>query len=217
MKGVIFDMDGVLVDSIKCHIISWVEAFKNKGLIVSEEVLSLFEGMSYDETIDYVCEKNDVTFSDEERINIIDTKKKVFDDIFELKTYGGIVDFVSLLKNQGFKLAVVTGSRKDFANEVLSHFFEGLFDVVVTGSDVERGKPHPEPFLKAVDILGLEKKDLIVIENAPLGIKSAKDAGLKVIALETTLDKKHLGEADIIFENHEGLFNYFSGLIAPRS
>lgn len=217
MKGVIFDMDGVLVDSTKCHIISWLEAFKNKELVVSEEALFLLEGMSYEETINYVSEKNNVSISDEEMQKIIDTKKKVFYDIFKLKTYEGLTDFVSLLKKQGFKLAVVTGSRKKFADKVLSCFFQELFDVVVTANDVEHGKPQPEPFLKAITLLGLEKKELIVIENAPLGIKSAKSAGLKVIALETTLDKKYLEEADLVLENHNALFDYFSGFITPRS
>ena len=216
MKGVVFDMDGVLVDSMAFHIYSWCEAFKKSNLVVSDEELSLFEGMPYRETVDYVSKKNNVSLSESEKKLIYTIKKDILDSVFELKTYLGIVDFVSLLKKQGFKLAVVTGSNREFADKVVSSFFGGSFDFVITSDDVIKGKPNPEPYLKAINLIGLEKKDLVVIENAPLGIKSAKDAGLKVIALETTLDKMHLGEADIVFNNHAGLFDYFSSLITPR-
>ncbi|MCA9399741.1 MAG: HAD family phosphatase, partial [Candidatus Omnitrophica bacterium] len=76
-----------------------------------------------------------------------------------------------------------------------------LFSVVVTGNDVRFGKPHPEPYLKSLEQLKIDPFDGIVIENAPFGIASAKEAGLRCLALETSLPRKHLKAADFIFSS----------------
>ena len=90
--------------------------------------------------------------------------------------------------------------------------YKNYFEIIITGSDVKKGKPNPEPYLKAIDKLGCKTDNIIVIENAPLGIKSAKKSKLQTFALTTTLDKKYLAEADKIFSSHEKLIEHIKTL-----
>jgi len=207
VKAIIFDMDGVLINSMKYHIISWKNAFKLHELEPSNETLSLYEGMSFNETIKRISKEEGRNFSDSQRDEIYLEKKKILKKIFKLEVYEGVNEFLLFLKNKGIKLGVVTGANKEFADDIYEKNFKNIFDVEITGGDVIHGKPNSEPYKKALQLLNCEAKDVIVIENAPLGIKSAKDVGLIVYALETTLDKKHLKGADKIFENHKQLFD----------
>ncbi len=208
LKAIIFDLDGVLINSIKYHVISWKTAFENHGIKVSEEELYLYEGMSFRETIDKISEKVNKKFTDKEKRLIYSDKIDIFTKMFELYIYPKIIDFLKFLKDKGLILAVVTGSNKNHTHKVLDENFTNLFDVIVTGEDVKFGKPAPDEYLKALKMLKIDANDAIVIENAPLGIMSAKNAGLKVYALETTLDKKYLMNADKIFKTHKELFEF---------
>jgi len=89
---------------------------------------------------------------------------------------------------------------------MLSGSFRHLFKVVITCNDVEHGKPDPEPYLKALDLLQVSPQESLVIENAPLGIQSAKSAGIQVCALATSLPKEELTTADYLCRNHTELF-----------
>ncbi|MDP8212654.1 MAG: HAD family phosphatase [Candidatus Zapsychrus exili] len=124
---------------------------------------------------------------------------------YETNFIVGARTFLKDLKKQGFKLALVTGSAHSEIKKILPERIYNLFEVIVTGSDVKNGKPHPEPYLKAIKALKIKKTQAIVIENAPFGIKSAKTAGLKCYAIETSLPKKYLKQADKIFENIKSL------------
>ena len=104
------------------------------------------------------------------------------------------------LKNKNIPMAVVTGGQRERVFSILDEYFPGIFKNAVTIDDVENGKPHPEPFLKGAEMLKLDPKECIVIENAPLGITSAKRAGCLVIAVKTTLTEEYLGEADFVFD-----------------
>lgn len=210
MRAVIFDMDGVLIDSMKYHIYSWQKAFEKFGIKTTYRELSLFEGMSFKETIKIISKNNNIKLSQEDIDSIYSEKKKILSEILEFEVYDKIRDILTFLKGKKLKLGVVTGSNKEFTNKIINNYFEELFDIVITGDDIKNGKskPHPAPYEKAIEKLGLNKEDIIVVENAPLGIKSAKAADLRVIALETTLKEKELKEADIVLNNHTQLYNY---------
>jgi len=85
---------------------------------------------------------------------------------------------------------MVSGSHVDTINKVVKKYFSNCFDVVVTGSDLERGKPDPDPFLKALEDLNLTKNECIVVENAPLGITAAKGLDFTVLRLQVCLSQK---------------------------
>ncbi len=78
----------------------------------------------------------------------------------------------------------------------------------MTADDVKKGKPDPEPYLKALHHLGSKPESSVVIENAPMGIRSAKSAGLTCYAIETSLSGEYLHEADLVFHNHQALFAF---------
>ena len=114
----------------------------------------------------------------------------------------------SLIKNccrNGLKLALVTGTARSEVIKILPQNLLDCFDVIVSGSDVRQGKPHPEPYLKAVKALKVAKADAIVVENAPFGITSAVKAGLFCVAIETSLPKAYLKDADKIIHDYQGL------------
>ena len=112
------------------------------------------------------------------------------------------------LKDRQYNLALVTGTRLEVVKKVLQMGLENIFKVIVTGEMVNKGKPNPEPYLKAVDELKAKKEDCIVIENAPAGITSAKNAGLTCFAVQTSLSEEYLQDADKIFQNIDGVSKY---------
>ncbi len=117
-----------------------------------------------------------------------------------IQMYPGVKNTMDLLRDNGIKLALVSGSNRISVTKVLDEIgMTGKFDAVVTGADTERGKPYPDPYLKRMNMLGIPGENSVVVENAPLGIKSAKAAGVDyVIAVTTTLPESYLREADDI-------------------
>jgi beta-phosphoglucomutase-like phosphatase (HAD superfamily) len=111
------------------------------------------------------------------------------------------------MKNK-FQLAVVTGSERVTVESFMDKFFPGIFDVIVSGEDVHYGKPYPEPYLKAVDLLGIEKEECLVVENAPMGVESAKRAGLYCVGVPTYVSPNKLSQADIVLKDHSSLTDY---------
>lgn len=202
-------MDGVLIDSMKHHVYSWRKAFDKMGIKTTERELLLREGMSFKETIYSISKKNKINLSKEKRDKIYKFKKQIIAKNFPLKVYEDVEDFVKYLKKKNFNLGLVTGSSKEFARSIININFPDIFDVIITGDDVDSSKPDPEPYLKAIRKMKLKKQEALVIENAPMGIESAKRAGLKVFAVETTLGKEDLKKADKIFRNHNELFEFF--------
>ena len=108
---------------------------------------------------------------------------------------------MNCLKNKGFKLALVTGTPRKEVKRILPKDLYKLFNVIVPSDEVTHGKPHPEPYNRALKALRLKPKEAIVIENAPNGIKSAKAAKMRVFAVETSLPKQYLKGADKVFSS----------------
>ena len=109
------------------------------------------------------------------------------------------------MKSGGRRLALVTGSRRRDIERLLSAEQLAFFDAVVCGDDVQNSKPDPEPFTRAVDLLGLSSESVIAIDNAPFGLRAAKAAGLMTIALTTTLPPEELHDADLILDSLDRL------------
>jgi len=201
INTVIFDMDGVIVDSMPYHIQSWKEALSTINLPVSDMDIYLLEGMTGRETMEIFVSKSNRSISDETINEVIKLKRKIFNDIFTVTLMKGIKDFLFELKDRQYNLAMVTGTRLEVVKKVLKMGLDGIFTVIVTGERVNKGKPDPEPYVMAVDELSARKENCIVIENAPAGITSAKNAGLTCFAVQTSLLGKYLKDADRIFKD----------------
>jgi beta-phosphoglucomutase len=200
INTVIFDMDGVVVDGMPYHIKSWKEALSTIDMAVSDLEIYLMEGMTGRETMEIFVKKSNRHISDETAESVIKLKRKIFNDIFTVTLIQGIKDFLLKLKERQYNLALVTGTRLEVVKKVLNMGLDNIFEVIVTGEMVDKGKPDPEPYLQAVNKLNVKKEDCIVIENAPAGITSAKSAGLTCFAVQTSLQEKYLQDADRIFQ-----------------
>ena len=201
INTVIFDMDGVIVDGMPYHIKSWKEALSTIDMSVSDLDIYLMEGMTGRETMEIFVKKSNISISDETADKVIKLKRKIFNDIFTVTLIKGIKDFLLELRDRQYNLALVTGTRLEVVKKVLQKRLENIFKVIVTGEMVNKGKPNPEPYLRAVDELQAKKENCIVIENAPAGITSAKGAGLTCFAVQTSLSEEYLQDADKIFQN----------------
>jgi len=113
------------------------------------------------------------------------------------------------LKKNGHILGLVTGTPSQELKRILPRRVLRIFDGIISGDHVKKGKPHPEPYLKAAKTLGVYPKACLVVENAPYGIESAKRAGMFCIAITTSLPKEYLAKADLVVDKLEEI----SGII----
>ncbi len=212
-EALCFDMDGVVVDSMPWHVKAWQEAFHAFGLQVPEEALYLHEGAIEAETSRKIFEDQGVEPSPELFEQVLTLQRRIFTQRYRhlVRPFPEIPDLLSSLRAEGRRLALVTSSHREILEEILPPSILGLFHFVLTGDQVHRRKPHPEPYQKATQSLAVPAQEAAAIENAPAGIKAAKNAGLFCIALTTTLAPKHLQEADLIVPDHEELKRLFQG------
>jgi len=139
-------------------------------------------------------------------------RKRELLDFDKIKPFEGIPGCLEELK-QHFRLAMVSGSNRIVVEKFVDKFFSGYFEVIINGSDMERGKPDPDPYLKAVERLGMTKNECIVVENAPLGITAAKRAGLYCVAVASMLEPEKVKHADLVLEDHAALLDYLKSLL----
>lgn len=211
IKAVCFDMDGVIVDTMRHHVEAWRHAFNENGYDHEDLVFYLREGMPGKKTIVDVFNHSNVVVNENLVESIYVQKRNYFKEHAQYEFIEETVSTLIALSDEHIPIAVVTGSRKEFVSEVLSKL-PVTFDTIVTGDDVKEGKPSPEPYLLAMDRHSFKPSEWLVIENAPLGIQSAKRAGAYCLAVETTLEEKYLKEADQIIRPKD-LLDHVKSLI----
>jgi HAD superfamily hydrolase (TIGR01509 family) len=135
-------------------------------------------------------------------------KKHALFERSQIRLFPGVETILAWIKIERIRTALVTGSAKRSVDHVMEESVLARFDAVITAEDVARGKPDPEPYERALEELGVKAENTIVIENAPMGIRSAKSAGVTCYAIETTLPRRYLAEADEVFSDHVSLFEY---------
>jgi len=198
-KAIIFDMDGVITNSMPQHFIAWRKIFSEEGIRVTHLDVYAREGQPGKNTVQELFKAYGKPYSPDIAKAILERKERLFKKIVKRRFIPGARSFLKCLAEKGFTLALVTGTSRHEAKRMLPAYIWDLFSVTITGDDVTRGKPFPEPFLKALKKLYLKPDKAVVIENAPFGIESAKRAGLKCIALATSLPKSYLNCADLVF------------------
>ena len=218
-KAVFFDMDGVLFDSMPAHAGAWVKAMHELELPFSEHEAYMNEGRTGFATINNAFKKKyGRDASEEEKQRIYKQKSAYFDEYGKAETIPYALDLLKKLKVQGLQLIVVTGSGQPSLLNKIEKSFPCVFehDKMITAYDVKYGKPHPEPYLMALQKSGVEAWEAVAIDNAPLGVKSASDAKLFTIGLNTgPLESKILLEhgADIVFDSMKELNEQWDNLI----
>lgn len=217
VKAVLFDMDGVITHSMPYHFRAWQIIFKEMGYSVTRQDVYLREGQPGRLTIREICREQGRPFSSAEADRLLAKKERIFKSIQHPRYVAGARSYLRQLHKKGIRLALVTGTARHEVEHILPKPLFDLFDAVVTGSEVKKGKPHPEPFLLALKKLGLRPRDAIVFENAPFGIQSAKAAALRCVALETSLPKTYLKSADMVFKSFGELRRHLTLSSGPRN
>jgi len=200
-RAVIFDMDGVLVDSYRAHLESWQELANSHGLEFTEEQFAVSFGQTTREIILHywssLVGEADVAAWDAEKEELY--RRILQDDFPEM---AGASELIRKLHKAGFGLAIGSSGPPENVQVVIDALATGdLFGATVSGMDVHYGKPHPEVFLKSAARLGVEAKRCLVIEDSPVGIEAARRASMAVVAITGTAERVRLSEADIVVDS----------------
>ncbi|MCQ2214531.1 MAG: HAD family phosphatase [Bacteroidales bacterium] len=185
-KAFFFDMDGVLYDSMPNHEYTWTHSFAAYGITFPAELAYINEGRTGRGTINLVMNKEYNRDATEEEIeSIYGLKTELMRKCPKAPVMPGMQELIKSLRSQGILTFVVTGSKQPSLIDKLSADFGFTKEYVVSGADVKKGKPDPEPYLIALQRSGLMAEECAVVENAPLGVRAAKGAGLFCYGVNT--------------------------------
>lgn len=215
IKAIFFDMDGVLFDSMPYHAKAWEEVMRANGLPFTAYDAYLNEGRTGQSVILEAANMVNKTCTAEQIEEIYHQKADLFKRMQPngAQPMDGIKEVLTFLAEQQKQVWVVTGSGQASLFAQLNTLHPTLFtrEQLITAYDVTHGKPHPEPYLKAWERSGLKKEECCVVENAPLGVRAAKSAGLFTIAVNTgILENERLSQekADLVLPNMYALLQW---------
>ncbi|MEE8328374.1 MAG: beta-phosphoglucomutase family hydrolase [Thermodesulfovibrionia bacterium] len=214
-KGAIFDLDGVVVDTVPIHFEAWKRMFEEYG--------KNFTLRDYKEKVDGIPRTDGgrailTDLSTKELIKATDKKQKYFLEYLKkekIPVFKATVKLIKELGNKGIKIAVISSSKN--SPYILKRIgIIKLLDAEVNGGDITKGKPHPQIFLMAVKEMGLKPKDCVVFEDAILGVEAAKRAKMLCVGIDRYNAPRRLEEADIVVKdlkeiNYDKLISLFGG------
>ena len=188
LKAVLFDMDGVLFNSMPNHARSWHKVMVRMGFGLSEQEAYMHEGRTGAHTINIISRRergHDAT--DEEIKAIYAAKSEEFNKCPEAPRMPGAWEVLNKIKADNLTRMIVTGSGQVSLLDRLNKNFPGIFqkELMVTAFDIKFGKPNPDPYLMALEKGGFQPNEAIVIENAPLGVQAGVAAGIFTVAVNT--------------------------------
>ena len=188
-KAVLFDMDGVLYDSMPNHAIAWQQSMAKFGIEMTAEDAYATEGARGVDTIRMMVKKQQERDIDYDEAQLMyDEKTRCFHAMKEAPVMPGVRELMQQMKANGLTIGVVTGSgQRPLINRLLSDFAEYVDEAhITTAYDVTRGKPYPEPYLAGLKKAGdLQPYEAIVVENAPLGVRAGVAARIFTVAVNT--------------------------------
>lgn len=196
LKGLLFDMDGTLVDNLAYHFAAFAEYAKREGFDLLEPVTLKHNGMHSNQIFPMVLGEAKVAEYGIDRLNR--EKEEVYRDMYrgKVEPIKGIIELLQAAKAAGVKCAIgSSGCRENVQFIIEGLGIENLIDVSISGSDVTHGKPHPEIFTKAHEALGLKAEECIVVEDAVNGIMAGVAAGCKCLGITTTASAETLNAA----------------------
>lgn len=205
-RAVIFDMDGVIVDSEPIHKKAYQMMFREFDLKVSDDLYASFTGMA---TLP-ICKKLCEVFSlDNDPQDLVNRKRVYFKELFDqgeiLHLIDGVLDLIQHYYQNGIVLVLASSASMANINSIFAKFeLNSYFKAKISGAELKASKPHPEIFEIAAEHSGCKKEECMVIEDATNGIKAAKAAGLFCIAYDGNTSKKQdFSEADVVIQNFD--------------
>ncbi len=218
-KAVLFDMDGVLYDSMPNHAVAWQKSMRDFGIVMTEADAYATEGARGVDTIrKMVLEQKHKMISLEDAQKMYDVKTKYFHELPTAQIFPGVHELMSKIKDAGWSICVVTGSGQRPLIQRLLDDFAGFVDEqhVITAYDVKKGKPDPEPYLAGLKKCGnLKPNEAIVVENAPLGVRAGVAANIFTVAVNSgplddcELKKEH---CNLLYKNISAFSDDFNRL-----
>ncbi len=204
-KTILWDMDGVIADSSSFHFAAWQETFAKRGIkFIKEDFTKLF-GTRNDFIIGTIMGKE---FPERDVKILVQEKEETFrrKATGGIKPFPGVVRLLNALKKGNFKLGLASSAPKENIDLVLNELnLAGIFNCIVFGQEVSESKPSPQIYLLAAKKLEVTPSDCVVIEDSPLGVKAAKTAGMKCLAITNTHPRQKLKEADRIADSLENV------------
>ncbi len=195
--GVIFDVDGVLVDSYAAHLRSWVAMAGEHGLIITEAQFAETFGQTSREVIARFWGD----LGDAERRGLDERKEAIYRDLIraDFPAMDGARELIDACGAAGMRLAVGSSAPRENVDLTLALLGRpDAFAATVTGGDVTRGKPDPQVYLLAAERLGLPAAHCVVVEDAPVGVAAARAAGTATVALLGTTTPDRFADADLV-------------------
>lgn len=215
-QAVIFDFDGVILDSEPLHYKACIPVFKSLGLELNyDEYVEKYLGLSDKEMFPKFFSERGCSYSPDKIKVLISEKTARYQEIIEqcddLPMIDSVDQYIVHVSKKISKIAICSGSTRKEIMAVLAKLKQGglqpYFNTIVTSEDVQRGKPSPEGYLLTAERLNVPPEQCLVIEDTPHGIDAAKDAGMYVIGLLTSYTKSQLQHADKIITHFSQLIN----------
>ncbi|MFA4028410.1 MAG: hypothetical protein GDYSWBUE_000290 [Candidatus Fervidibacterota bacterium] len=212
LRAIIFDCDGVLADTERIHWQAFNEVLSQLGLHMSwDEYVERY--LAYDDPTCFRAFLSDVGYAHDDSLieGLVRQKRRILSErsnAITIAAYPGVVEFVTEAAKR-YHIAVASGAARSEILMVLKALsISDLFKVIVSSEDVAHGKPHPEPFIKAMERLNeelklnppLEPSECIAVEDSIHGVRSAKAAGMWCLAVTNTYPREMLGEADFVVD-----------------
>lgn len=185
IKGLIFDLDGTLIDSMPQHYQAWKDVFKNYGFDYPEDVFYEYAGMPSYKIVDALNKRFNLTLHP---FKTTEEKEDVFVTMIQDIQY--IAPIIELVKkhHQKLPMSIGTGGRTKIVDKIIKTIgLDDYFDIVVTADDVTLHKPHPDTFLKCAQMMGVDPVSCLVFEDGDKGIEAAKKAGMSVLDVRYVL------------------------------
>lgn len=228
LKAVLFDMDGVLFDSMKSHTLAWYKTMCLREIPATQNEFYLYEGATGKATINLIFKRTYGREATPQEIEqIYEEKSRFFNEMPAVQPMPGIKKLLKEVKKMNLIPVLVTGSGQSSLLKSLDEVYPGIFqpEYMVTAYDVEKGKPHPEPYLMGLQKAGVRPQQALVVENAPLGVQAGVAAGIFTVAVNTgPIPDRELKKAgaDLVYPDMPALADSFDTLVrllsgdAPR-
>ncbi|MDD2274833.1 MAG: HAD family phosphatase [Candidatus Pacebacteria bacterium] len=206
IKGIIFDMDGVLTDNKEQDFTAWKRVFADFGLDLNMDGYKSFTGMKGEEIVKKYIK---LDADNKEATSLTRRKEEYFIEEIKktkIEPMKGVVRLLNDLKKNNIKMGIGTAAMEFKAYAILEELgIKDFFEVLVSAEKVKKGKPDPETYLKVAEYLKIKTEECIVIEDAPNGIEAAKNGGIKCIAITSTHKESELQSADKIIDSFDEL------------
>ena len=212
-KAIIFDLDGVIVDTAKYHFIAWQDVARQLGINFTKKDNELLKGVSRVQSLEIILKLGQKSLNQTEKDAILKAKNEhylvLISQMNEDEMLPGIKELLRDLKQKNIPFAL--GSASKNARRILEALnITDWFTAIVDGNDVSKAKPDPEVFLTAAKRLNMQPKNCIVVEDAQAGILAAKNAGMKAIGIGQV---ENLQQADVVLPDTKYLtINIFNEL-----